>query len=226
MESNVIIKTNDKKEFHTTWNSLKNITYFTQLLNSGMKESQSNEIKFDLNLKQTKTYLKINSDFDINLSGITADEFIKYVFDINVDYKVKEIYYTLKILSFDDLVAIYNQVEYHQHDRLLTVFNYFIENLSYSIELYYWNLRSKFFTTSFLADRCVSQMSCNKINQKFNWNLSARDKNKSREVIPITFPPTTDEEFWKEAAILCIELEAIDNDGKLAPSKNKSWWRA
>lgn len=225
----LIIITNDGNKITATWDILKDITYFKQIISSGMKETQTNEISFNLNLEQTKIYLEMTSNFNVNLSKMreewaTADESTKYCFDFGVFNKINMLNNRLKTLSFDDLIAIYNQVEYHQNDRLLEPFNHFIENLSYSIELYNWNLQSKILTTNFLADRCINQMSRNEIDKKYNSGLNAKDM---RKIEPIVFPPSTDEEFWNEMTLQVTELKVMDDSGKIILSdyKPKLTWR-
>lgn len=229
------VMTNDGQEVYTTWSILEGITYFKQLMNSGMEETRTNEINFNLNLEQTNFYLNLISEFDVNLSEIkerwfTEDESTRYHFNFKVFDKVTKLKETLKTLSFDNLIAIYNQTEFHQNDRLLVPFNHFIENLSYSIELYNWNLQSNVFNTDFLASRCIDQMSRNEIDKKYNSNLRLWDK--ARPIVPIVLPPSSDESFWNEMSVQITELKVIDSEGKLTPSKPKpklgreiSWWK-
>lgn len=140
-----------------------------------MLKTVTKEVMFDLNLRLvTSLYFGSSSQAkpaispDISeaaaemvdaLRGLSITGLLaKYQPDDFIYDNVTRITDILRSLSFDDLIAIYNQVEYHQVNKLLIIFGYFIDNLPYKIGLYNWNYTSKVFTSQFIAYRCIDKM--------------------------------------------------------------------
>ena len=108
------IFTNDNHVLFTSWFFLQGFTYFEKLVDSGMKESESREIKINLDVATTKIYFNI----------------------ITSDIQIAE---GLLSSLCNEILLIYDQLDYHSILPILDICKSKILELPFSVELYEWN---------------------------------------------------------------------------------------
>lgn len=135
MQLGTKIITKDNETIYTSWLIFRGISYFDNIINSGMKESVSQTLRFDfLTKNNTELYLFLITMRDLPLSNI-----IKILSDSNLDTK--------------SLLSIYEQCDFHRIEFLQNCCIEIIKGLPYSIELYNFNVLRKIIDTKDMTEK-------------------------------------------------------------------------